>query len=70
MANILIIFSAILNISSKVLNSYECLIAGRLLAGIFSGLSSSLLSLFLMEISPDNLRGFAGSMNQLTSIYK
>ena len=69
MANILIIFSAILNISAKYMNSYECLIAGRYFAGLFSGLSCSLLPLFLMEIAPDHLRGFAGSMNQLTSNY-
>ena len=65
--NILIIFAAVLNISSKFCKSYEFLIAGRFFAGLFSGFSCSLLPLFLMEISPDHLRGLAGSMNQLTS---
>lgn len=65
--NILIIFAAVLNISSKFIKAYEFLIAGRFFAGLFSGLSCSILPLFLMEISPDHLRGFAGSMNQLTS---
>jgi MFS family permease len=67
MANILIIFSATLFISSRPLMSYVCLLIGRFLTGVFSGLSCSILPLYLMEISPDNLRGSVGSMNQLTS---
>ena len=67
MSNVLIFFSAFLNIFSKPFKSYEMLTIANMFAGIFSGLSSSILSLYIMEISPDNLRGFNGSMNQLTS---
>ncbi len=67
MSNIFIICSLLFIISSKPIMSYECLIAGRFFAGVSSGLSCSLLSLYLMEISPDNLRGSVGSINELAS---
>ena len=67
MSNVLIIFSASLYISSKPFGSYACLLVGRFFTGVFSGLSCSILPLYLMEISPNNLRGSVGSLNQLTS---
>ena len=42
--------------------------AGRFLTGLFSGLFSGVLPLYLSELPPMNLRGLAGTMNQLTIV--
>ncbi|VDM26247.1 unnamed protein product [Toxocara canis] len=41
------------------------LLIGRLIIGVNAGISSGVVSTFLTELSPDNLRGTLGSCNQL-----
>ncbi|ODV62942.1 general substrate transporter [Ascoidea rubescens DSM 1968] len=47
-------------------NSLSVLILGRLIAGIGAGTSIVVTPLLINEISPVNLRGFLGSMNQVS----
>lgn len=63
--NVLHLLSAALMYYSNFLNSCEMLIAGRLLVGICAGINSGAAPLYLMEIAPTSLRGFAGVFNQL-----
>ncbi|XP_062004582.1 plastidic glucose transporter 4 [Rosa rugosa] len=45
--------------------SVEQMIVGRLLAGIGIGISSAIVPLYISEISPTEIRGALGSVNQL-----
>ncbi|KAL3618961.1 hypothetical protein CASFOL_037189 [Castilleja foliolosa] len=45
--------------------SIETMILGRLLAGIGIGISSAIVPLYISEISPTEIRGTLGSVNQL-----
>ncbi|KAI3462551.1 hypothetical protein Pfo_019214 [Paulownia fortunei] len=45
--------------------SIETMIIGRLLAGIGIGISSAIVPLYISEISPTEIRGTLGSVNQL-----
>ncbi|KAL0343356.1 UNVERIFIED_CONTAM: Plastidic glucose transporter 4 [Sesamum angustifolium] len=45
--------------------SIEAMIIGRLLAGIGIGISSAIVPLYISEISPTEIRGTLGSVNQL-----
>lgn len=45
--------------------SVQTMIIGRLLAGIGIGISSALVPLYISEISPTEIRGALGSVNQL-----
>ncbi|XP_050386692.1 plastidic glucose transporter 4-like [Argentina anserina] len=45
--------------------SVEQMIIGRLLAGIGIGISSAIVPLYISEISPTEIRGALGSVNQL-----
>ncbi len=60
-ANILVSIVGILNLISKYFESYETLIVGRFIAGIYSGLFIGILPIYLMEVSARNLKGIAGS---------
>eukprot|EP00879_Flechtneria_rotunda_P004066 GHRR01004311.1.p1 GENE.GHRR01004311.1~~GHRR01004311.1.p1 ORF type:complete len:567 (+),score=130.75 GHRR01004311.1:244-1944(+) len=50
---------------SAAANDLNVMVAGRLLAGIAIGLSSALVPLYISEVSPTNVRGQLGSLNQL-----
>lgn len=63
--NVLIIINAILKIVSKFAKSYEMIMAARFFVGLSLGLFSGILPMYLNECSPKNLRGLAGTMNQL-----
>lgn len=52
-------------LSAKIVNSVICLLMGRLLTGIHCGLSSSLVPMFLMEISPSKYRSTMGVLHTL-----
>lgn len=52
-------------ILSATAQSVQAMIIGRLLAGIGIGISSSLVPLYISEISPTEIRGALGSVNQL-----
>uniref|UniRef100_K1QX46 Solute carrier family 2, facilitated glucose transporter member 1 n=1 Tax=Magallana gigas TaxID=29159 RepID=K1QX46_MAGGI len=63
--NLLHVVSAALMFSSRFAYSYEMMIAGRLLVGVCAGINSGAAPLYLSEIAPTSLRGFAGVFNQL-----
>ncbi|XKL59246.1 hypothetical protein PGB90_000262 [Kerria lacca] len=50
---------------TKVFHSYEFLFAGRFIIGVNCGLNTSLVPMYISEISPLNLRGGLGTVNQL-----
>lgn len=63
--NIIVLLSCLLMTLAKFIQSYEILIAGRFVSGIFAGLFSGLVPMYLNEIAPQNLRGLLGTSNQL-----
>ncbi|XP_048879447.1 solute carrier family 2, facilitated glucose transporter member 1-like [Brienomyrus brachyistius] len=64
-ANILAFISAACMGFSKWGGSFELLIVGRFIVGLYSGLSSGFVPMYVGEISPTNLRGALGTLHQL-----
>ncbi|KAL3095651.1 hypothetical protein niasHT_029154 [Heterodera trifolii] len=62
--NILAIIAAALITLAKYVNIY-LIIIGEFIIGSNVGLNSGLCPMYLVEISPNNLRGFIGSLHQL-----
>lgn len=52
--------------ASKACESFEVLILGRLVFGLFCGLVMSLNPLYIQEVSPTNLRGAFATLNQVS----
>nr|XP_058147809.1 solute carrier family 2, facilitated glucose transporter member 3-like [Dasypus novemcinctus] len=50
---------------SKTAESVEMLIAGRLVIGVFCGLCTGFVPMYIGEVSPTALRGAFGTLNQL-----
>ncbi|XP_069774413.1 solute carrier family 2, facilitated glucose transporter member 1 isoform X2 [Narcine bancroftii] len=69
MVNILAFIAAGLMGFSKLANSFEMLIIGRLIIGIFSGLNTGLVPMYVGEISPTALRGALGTLHQLGVVF-
>ncbi|KAG7274667.1 hypothetical protein CRUP_004591, partial [Coryphaenoides rupestris] len=65
MVNILSVAGAALMLLSKAAESFEVLIMGRLVFGVFCGLVFSLNPLYIQEVSPTNLRGAFATLNQV-----
>ncbi|XP_070814519.1 solute carrier family 2, facilitated glucose transporter member 1 [Chaetodon trifascialis] len=65
MANILAFIAAILMGFSKMASSWEMLIAGRFVVGLYSGLSTGFVPMYVGEVSPTSLRGALGTLHQL-----
>ena len=63
--NLFVFLAAALMSLAKFVNVYYMMIAGRLVIGFSCGLASSLVPMYLTEVSPINLRGTLGSANQL-----
>jgi len=63
--NIFALAGAALEGCSLMTDSYEMLIAGRLVIGINCGLNAGLAPMYLSEISPVHLRGAVGTVYQL-----
>ncbi|XP_065205177.1 glucose transporter type 1 isoform X3 [Planococcus citri] len=63
--NFLGIGGACLMGATKFFRSYEILFAGRFIIGVNCGLNTSLVPMYISEISPLNLRGGLGTVNQL-----
>ncbi|NWU63021.1 GTR5 protein, partial [Pterocles burchelli] len=63
--NILSITGAILMGTSELAKSFEVIILARVLMGIYAGLASNVVPMFLGEMAPKNLRGAIGVVPQL-----
>lgn len=65
MANVLAFIAAALMGFSKMAHSWEMLIAGRFVVGLYSGLSTGFVPMYVGEVSPTSLRGALGTLHQL-----
>ncbi|KAM7006135.1 solute carrier family 2, facilitated glucose transporter member 1 [Tautogolabrus adspersus] len=65
MANVLAFVASALMGFSKMAASWEMLIAGRFVVGLYSGLSTGFVPMYVGEISPTSLRGALGTLHQL-----
>ncbi|XP_054912988.1 solute carrier family 2, facilitated glucose transporter member 1 [Poeciliopsis prolifica] len=65
-ANCLSVAAACVMFASKASGSFEVLILGRLVFGLFCGLVMSLNQLYIQEVSPTNLRGAFATLNQVS----
>ncbi|XP_053318628.1 solute carrier family 2, facilitated glucose transporter member 4 isoform X1 [Spea bombifrons] len=53
---------------SQISQSYEMMIIGRFLIGVYSGLASGLVPMYVGEIAPTHLRGALGTLHQLALV--
>ncbi|XP_043935605.1 solute carrier family 2, facilitated glucose transporter member 3-like isoform X2 [Protopterus annectens] len=65
MVNILGILGGALMGFSKLCSSFEMLIIGRLVIGLFCGLCTGFVPIYIGEVSPTKLRGAFGTLHQL-----
>uniref|UniRef100_A0A3Q2QCS8 Solute carrier family 2, facilitated glucose transporter member 5 n=1 Tax=Fundulus heteroclitus TaxID=8078 RepID=A0A3Q2QCS8_FUNHE len=65
-ANCLSVAAACIMFASKASESFEVLILGRMVFGLFCGLVMSLNPLYIQEVSPTNLRGAFATLNQVS----
>lgn len=65
LVNVLAIASGILMGFSKLARAVEMLIIGRFIVGVFCGLSTGFVPMYISEVSPTTLRGAFGTLNQL-----
>ena len=65
MVNVLAFIAATLMGFSKMASSWEMLIAGRFVVGLYSGLSTGFVPMYVGEVSPTALRGALGTLHQL-----
>lgn len=64
-ANVLVFIAAAFMGFSKLASSFEMLIIGRFIVGLYSGLSTGFVPMYVEEISPTSLRGALGTLHQL-----
>lgn len=64
-ANILAFIAAAFMGFSKMAASWEMLIIGRCIVGLYSGLSTGFVPMYVGEIAPTDLRGALGTLHQL-----
>lgn len=65
MVNVLSFIAAALMGFSKMASSWEMLIVGRFVVGLYSGLSTGFVPMYVGEVSPTSLRGALGTLHQL-----
>ena len=65
LANSLAILGAVLMGLSSLCQSFEMVILGRLVTGVFCGLTTGLTPMYIGEIAPTDLRGAFGTLHQL-----
>ena len=65
LANVLAFIAAAFMGFSKMAASWEMLITGRFIVGLYSGLSTGFVPMYVGEISPTPLRGALGTLHQL-----
>uniref|UniRef100_A0A8C1G2T7 Solute carrier family 2 member 1a n=1 Tax=Cyprinus carpio TaxID=7962 RepID=A0A8C1G2T7_CYPCA len=63
--NVLAFIAAALMGFSKLAESWEMLIIGRFIVGLYSGLSTGFVPMYVGEIAPTTLRGALGTLHQL-----
>lgn len=68
LVNIFVVISTTLNIASKFIRSYETIMIARFFVGVYCGLFSGILPMYLSECPPKNLRGTVGALNQLSIV--
>lgn len=68
LANILPIISGALMGFSQLAYSYEMLIIGRFIVGIYCGLSTGFVPMYIGELAPTRLRGTFGTLHQLAIV--
>nr|XP_015824335.2 solute carrier family 2, facilitated glucose transporter member 1 isoform X2 [Nothobranchius furzeri] len=64
-ANVLVVFAAAFMGFSELAASFEMLIIGRFIVGLYCGLSTGFVPMYVEEISPTSLRGALGTLHQL-----
>lgn len=65
MANVIAVFAVVFMGFSKLAASFEMLIIGRFIVGLYSGLSTGFVPIYVEEISPTSIRGALGTLHQL-----
>ncbi|XP_075902022.1 solute carrier family 2, facilitated glucose transporter member 1-like isoform X2 [Nelusetta ayraudi] len=65
MANAIAFFAVAFMAFSKLASSFEMLIIGRFIVGLYSGLSTGFVPIYVEEISPTPIRGALGTLHQL-----
>lgn len=65
MINLLAFMSAVLMGFSKLGKSFEMLILGRFIIGVYCGLTTGFVPMYVGEVSPTALRGALGTLHQL-----
>lgn len=65
LANIVAVLGGTLMGLSTVSRSFEMVIIGRFIIGVFCGLCTGLTPMYVGEISPTALRGAFGTLHQL-----
>ncbi|XP_053174322.1 solute carrier family 2, facilitated glucose transporter member 1-like [Scomber japonicus] len=65
MTNVLAFAAAAFMGFSKLAASWEMLIIGRFIVGLYSGLSTGFVPMYVEEISPTSIRGALGTLHQL-----
>ncbi|XP_062283898.1 solute carrier family 2, facilitated glucose transporter member 1-like [Scomber scombrus] len=65
MTNVLAFTAAAFMGFSKLAASWEMLIIGRFIVGLYSGLSTGFVPMYVEEISPTSIRGALGTLHQL-----
>lgn len=64
-ANVLAFVAVAFMSFSKLASSFEMLIIGRFVVGVYSGLATGFVPIYVEEISPTSLRGALGTLHQL-----
>lgn len=65
LVNILAFAGGTLMAFSKMAKAVEMLIIGRFIIGLFCGLCTGFVPMYISEVSPTSLRGAFGTLNQL-----
>nr|XP_020636906.1 solute carrier family 2, facilitated glucose transporter member 1 [Pogona vitticeps] len=65
MSNSLAFLASVLMGFSKMASSFEMLILGRFVIGVYSGLTTGFVPMYVGEVSPTALRGALGTLHQL-----
>ncbi|NWR61756.1 GTR3 protein, partial [Bucorvus abyssinicus] len=65
LVNILAFAGGILMAFSKIAKAVEMLIIGRFIIGVFCGLCTGFVPMYISEVSPTSVRGAFGTLNQL-----